>query len=97
MHWLVPFMLLLGACNHDGSTETGSCYYSPRVEVPRDEYDAAEEDGELPQEACEALCNKYLEVEDSGGPEQVEAPECIVEVRGAELVTMDCQVPTGCA
>ncbi|MCY0988711.1 hypothetical protein OV203_16370 [Nannocystis sp. ILAH1] len=96
--WLVSFLLLLGACNHLGeNTETGPCYYSPEVVVPRADYDAAEDDGELSTDECEALCNENLEVEESGGPETVDAPECIVEIVGPKFVTMECRVETGCA
>lgn len=95
--WLLSFLLLLGACNHGENSETGPCYYSPQVEVPRADYDAAEDDGELSADECEALCNEYLDVEESGGPETVDAPECIVETVGSKLVTMECRVETGCA
>ncbi|WAS94580.1 hypothetical protein [Nannocystis punicea] len=94
---LISFLLLIGACNDGGNTEGGECYYSPQVEVPRADYDAAEEDGELSAEECEELCNEFLDVEDSGGPEEVQGPDCIIDVVGAKIVTMECRVDIGCA
>ena len=96
IYWLIP-LFLIGACGDGDNTETGPCYYSPQVEVPRADYDAAAGDGELSPAACESLCNEHLDPEDSGGPAMVTGPECVVEEVGAELVSMRCQVETGCA
>ncbi|PCC71569.1 hypothetical protein SAMN02745121_01113 [Nannocystis exedens] len=96
--WLLSSLTLIVACNHGESTETGPCYYSPEVEVPRAEYDAAEDDGELSADECEALCNEYLDPETADEMyTPLQAPECIVETVGTRLVSMRCQVEAGCA
>ena len=88
---------MIGACNDADNTETGPCYYAPQVEVPRADYDAAEEDGELTADECRTLCNKYFEADDSGETTSLASPECMIEAVGATIVTMHCMTEIGCA